>query len=163
MNWRDGFLQQARSDFAMLNKLGADAAIPHCHRLHYLQMAAEKLSKAMLHHPQAKEPPVFTHAAFRRMLQILKSRPDVRRRLGFADSAAFKQYIDSLLPMADKIEDLAPAIAGASQPNAEYPWRDSATGRIVVPASFDFRDFSPRKPQMVKLIGLLRHLLAMSE
>jgi hypothetical protein len=37
------YLQQGRSDFDIYKKL---VDVPECHRLHYLQMACEKIAKA---------------------------------------------------------------------------------------------------------------------
>jgi hypothetical protein len=41
------FLEQARSDWNAYQKT-QDPAWPSCHQLHFLQMATEKLSKALL-------------------------------------------------------------------------------------------------------------------
>lgn len=62
-----------------------------------------------------------------RLMQTLKGRPMVRRQLRFEDAIVFKQYIDSLLDLADRVERLAPRAAGTSQPNPEYPWGDPAS------------------------------------
>ncbi len=158
MDWHDAFLAQARSDHAILIRL-ADAAVEYCHRLHYLQMVVEKLAKSLLTPAGSATPPPMTHAAFVRMLQVLKSRPEIRRQLGFDDAARFKSYIDSLLDLAGKIARLAPAQAGLTQPNPEYPWRDLSTHQIQVPAQFDFPEFDPRKPKMIKIHEHLRNLL----
>ena len=160
MDWREAFLLQARSDFAVLIKLNK-SAVEDCHRLHYLQMAAEKLGKAMLSRPGSMLPPVTTHAAFARMLQVLKSSPEVRRHLGFNDPAIFKRYIDSLLPLAERIERLAPALAGMKQPNPEYPWADAVVGEVFAPAAFAFTEFNPKRAQMIKMMELMQSLLTM--
>ena len=118
MGWREAFLAQARSDHAIFFRLN-DANVEYCHRLHYLQMACEKLAKGFLTPLSSATPPEPTHAVLVRMLQVLKTRPDVRRRLGFQDAARFRNYINSLLEVADKIEKLAPDLAGFSQPNPE--------------------------------------------
>ncbi|GMV98801.1 MAG: hypothetical protein AMXMBFR83_31490 [Phycisphaerae bacterium] len=131
----------------------------YCHRLHYLQMVAEKLAKSMLTPPGSREAPPSSHSAFVRMLQVLKTRPEVRRQLGFEEAAQFKRYIDSLLALAARIEGLAPAQAGLIRPNPEYPWRDPPTGQIHAPARFDFPEFDPRDARLIKLHGLIRDLL----
>jgi hypothetical protein len=48
MTWREAFRQQALSDYAVFRHLTRVADIPVCHRLHYLQMATEKLAKSLL-------------------------------------------------------------------------------------------------------------------
>ncbi len=158
MDWHDAFREQARSDHVILGRL-ADPAVEYCHRLHYLQMTAEKLAKSLLTPPGSAAPPPTSHAAFVRMLQVLKARPEIRRQLGFDDAAQFKSYIDSLLDLAGKIEGLAPAQAGLTHPNPEYPWGDVSTDQVQVPARFAFPEFDPRKPKMIKIHQLLRDLL----
>ena len=51
MDWRTAYLEQAKSDYAMLLKLNRDEA-PLCHRLHYLQMTTEKMAKGFLTRPR---------------------------------------------------------------------------------------------------------------
>ena len=158
MTWRDAFLKQARSDHAIFEKLN-DPRVEYSHQLHYFQMTAEKLAKGLLTDPAATIAPATTHAAFVRMLQVLKTRPEIRRQLGFSDASTFRRYIDSLLDMAARIERLAPAHAGLTQPNPEYPWQDPATGEVLVPADFAFSEFNPKSVRMQKLDGLIRALL----
>ena len=45
MTWSEAFILQARSDYAIFKSLGGSPDTPECHRLHYLQMATEKLTK----------------------------------------------------------------------------------------------------------------------
>lgn len=156
MRWNEAFLCQARSDRAALERLN-HFGVDDCHRLHYLQMLTEKLAKARLCGPDFPPPP--THGAFVRMLQIIKARPDIRRRLGFRSAKTFSRYIDSLLSLAARIEALAPAIAGADSPNAEYPWRDVATAEVISPARFDFVAFRQSDLRMQKLMALVDVLL----
>lgn len=158
MSWRQAFLERARSDDAVRRRLNAVAAVAICHELHYLQMATEKLAKAYIS-PQ-DDPPPQTHVGFVRLLQLVKQSPSMRDRLGYGDDRrSFVAYIDSLLPLARRVEQLAPALAGSGEPNAEYPWADAATGNIVAPAAFDFAEFDPADPKMIKLLGLFRALL----
>ena len=65
------------------------------------------------------------------------------------------------MPLAWQVERLAPALATA-EPNPEYPWQDSVSGDVIVPAAFDFDAFSPNRPRMAKLIELLDSLLAIA-
>lgn len=159
MTWREAFLLQARSDHALWDRL-ITWRVTTCHQLHYFQMVTEKLAKTWLTAPTATNAPATSHKAFVRMLQVLKSRPEVRKRLGYTSAAVFSGYIDSLLGLANRIEELAPALAGLSQPNPEYPWRDAGTGAIHAPAEFQFAELDrATRPQMAKLEKLVRALL----
>lgn len=157
MDWRTAFLLQARSDFAIFQRLN-DSPTDYCHRLHYMQMATEKLAKSLLSPPHS-DPPEASHAAFVRMLQVLKTRKDVRRQLGFRHTAAYRAYLDSLLELASRVERLAPSLAGPNEPNPEYPWRDSKTQDVIVPAQFAFDEFDLKNPKMLKLAALVGALL----
>ncbi len=66
--------------------------------------------------------------------------------------------IDSLLPMADMVEKLAPALAGQERPNPEYPWKDN-NGDITAPVDFDFPLFSPKNQKLNQLQLLFDQLL----
>ena len=158
MLWREAFLAQARSDYAILLKLN-QPTVDYSHRLHYLQMAVEKLAKGLLSDPAGTDPPEPSHAVVVRMLQVLKSRPDIRKSLGYSDAAIFKRYIDSLLGIGRQIEQLAPALAGFTQPNPEYPWRDLMFSSVLVPANYSFPEFDPGDPKVQKLTDLIRRLL----
>ena len=158
MGWHEAYLIQARGEHAILKKL-ARPEIEYSHRLHYLQMVTEKLAKAMLTPPGSSTPAPTSHLMFVRMLQVLKARPEIRRQLGFNDSAIFKSYIDSLLDLAAKIERLSPDQAGLNQPNPEYPWQDPATHQVRAPVEYDFPEFDPRDPKMIKIDRLIDDLL----
>ena len=83
MTWREAFLRQAESDYRIFRDLNhSQASVPVCHQLHYLQMATEKLAKALTC-PDAGYPPKATHVAFARFLRIMKGRPELRRELGY--------------------------------------------------------------------------------
>jgi hypothetical protein len=158
MNWREAFFRQASSDHLIRQRLNTPA-VEYCHRLHYLQMMTEKLAKAFLTGPDDQEPPQFSHVMFVRLLRVIRGRPDMRRVLGYSDSAAFRQFIDSLLPLADQIQRLAPSVAGTTQPNPEYPWKPAADQDVIAPADYAFPLFDPRAPRMIKLETLLDRLV----
>ena len=159
MSWQAAFLAQARSDDGVRRRLAADANVAPCHALHYLQMSTEKLAKA-LSDTQGDGPPPQSHAALVRFLQRLKQDLNRQRRLGYGrDTRSFIRFIDSLLPLARRIEQLAPAVAGAGRPNAEYPWLDAATNQVVTPADFAFDGLAADDPPLAKLDELLAALL----
>jgi len=158
MDWREAFFCQARSENKIMTLLNA-RGVEYSHQLHYIQMVTEKLAKGFLAKAGRAEWQQTSHAAFVTMLRTIKGRPDVRTQLGYKDSQSFNRYIDSLLPLADKIEKLAPALAGTTRPNPEYPWKDRGSSDVLVPAGFAFPEFDPSDPVMVKLMNLIRQLL----
>ena len=131
------WFEQIRSDHSVLVILRKQGAAP-CHQLHYLQMVTEKLGKAYFW--RTGSPPPKSHISFVRFLQTLddRSRTDVDRiakLLGFAKASALEAWIRTVAPLAHAIEHLAPALAGDSGPNPEYPWPRIAP--IHAPASFE--------------------------
>jgi hypothetical protein len=158
MGWHDAYLVQARSEHSLLRKISSPD-VEYCHRLHYLQMVTEKLAKAMLTSPESATAAPTSHTMFVRMLQVLKTRPEIRRRLGYRDAGVFKAYIDSLLDLAARIERLAPDLAGLTRANPEYPWEVPATHQVVAPTEYAFPEFDPRDPKMIKIDQLIGDLL----
>ena len=140
MSWRSAFLLQARSDYDTREILNTQR-VEYCHQLHYLQMASEKLAKGFLTPVASTEPPKMTHAAFVRCLQVIKGRPDIRRALNFSSTQTFSQFVDSLLPLAEQVQRLAPSYAGIRGPNPEYPWQAATHGAVTAPAEFDLPQF----------------------
>jgi hypothetical protein len=155
MGWHESYLIQARSEYAVLQRLSRPG-VEYCHRLHYLQMVTEKLAKAMLTAVDTATAAPTSHAMFVRMLQVLKGRPEIRRQLGYSDAGIFKAFIDSLLDLAARIERLSPDQAGLTQPNPEYPWQDRTTDQVITPAQHPFTEFDPRDPKMLKIDRLER-------
>lgn len=155
MTWRKAFFKQAKDDYSMFVHLN-QSSYAECQQLHYLQMATEKLAKAFLCNPD-NTPPKVTHVALTRFLKLTKSRPDIRRQLGYETKrAAFVSYIDGLIPFAEKIENLAPE--GLDKPNPEYPWK-ARTGEIIAPIDFKFQDVLSRQIEMNKFKKLISNLL----
>jgi len=166
----DAFLIQARSDFRVFELLWAQDlnTYPECHALQHLQMATEKMSKAMLL-TLDPERELMSHVAFREVVPIL-NRPDIARRLGYNQNPkAFRDLIDRRRSWFRSIEQLSPSVGtnphggGSEGPNVEYPWqaRDINT-RIVwyAPAEYDFdvsKDMRSRDGQHFLLV--IRQLL----
>jgi hypothetical protein len=158
MGWHESYLAQARGEWAIMRRL-ATARVATCHRLHYLQMVTEKLSKAVLTSAGSATPARTTHAAFVRMLQVIKGRREIREQLGFTDAAIFRNYVDSLLDLAGKIQQLSPDQAGLAQPNPEYPWEDPTTHQVQALVEHDFPEFDPSDLRMLKIDRLISDLL----
>ena len=133
--WDDAYIEQARSDWGVYQVLVKNACSA-CHQLHYLQMTVEKLGKAALlrsgiplHNVRG------THRAFVRFMQ-LSARSRALQREFRMNARQLQAYIQGLLPIANQIERLAPALAQGG-PNAEYPW-EVPTGQVLTPASYRF-------------------------
>src|ERR1700719_2123638 len=113
------FLVQARTDFAVFELLRRQPDLPACHALHYLQMATELLGKA---HAWKHGPRPNTHRAFVGFLRSLSTNRKAQKQLGFeGNNGNWEQVIRKSVLLAQRIEDLAPALAGDG-PNPEYPW-----------------------------------------
>lgn len=134
-SWQMAFLKQARSDWEAYEKT-RQAAWPHCHRLHFLQMAAEKLGKALLIGGHSKlEDVTHSHSAFVKFMHIASNNYNLRMSLKMTKSQ-LKADFKGLLPLAYAIERLAPALA-QNGPNPEYPWLDKS-GQICIPVDYSF-------------------------
>lgn len=157
MFWHGAFLEQAKSDWRTYEAI-QDLSLDSCQVLHYLQMATEKLGKAMLLAEGEKITKVRTsHKAFLRFLQIISRNSEVQEHLQMS-AQQLRSHVKNLLPLAEEIEKLAPAIA-QDGPNAEYPWADPS-GSIHAPASFLFSATEKlSEPQGRKLLQLTRLLL----
>lgn len=139
MTWRKAYFTQAQNDYNLFLEFKKRSDIAMCQKLHYLQMSTEKLAKAFLSPPSGEQPPR-VHAALVRFLRMSKSRPEIRRQLGYAENyRAYCSYIDSLLGVAEQIELLAP-VGGQERINPEYPW-DAGGGSVICPSLYGFSEF----------------------
>ncbi len=154
MSWRKAYLKQAESDYAVFILLNTgNRAL--CHKLHYLQMTTEKLAKSFMS-TETSPPPKKTHFALVRFLKMSKSRPEIRRALGFEKNyKAYVSYIDSLLDIAERVEQLAPVGGDYDVINPEYPWRDSL-GNVQCPCSYAFPEL--RQTELAKFRTLVSNL-----
>lgn len=162
-SWRAAFAAQASSDyrvFGLLRRIQGGCGL--CHRLHFLQMAAEKLAKAfMAGSGSPGTRPAALHTAFTRFVQQAKQNREVRRRLGFESHIAYVKYIDSLSPPAKEVERLAPAIGGMDAPNVEYPWLQGTW--IAAPISYPFSTIRLSSPPFVRLLQFMEVCLDVLE
>jgi hypothetical protein len=134
-SWQRAFLKQARVDWQAYQRT-RNAPWLECHRLLFLQMATEKLGKALLIAGHTSvEKITQTHAAFVKFVQIAGNHRKLQKALGMNKSQQGAQF-KTLLPFAYEIELLAPALAQRG-PNPEYPWED-ASGAILAPADHSF-------------------------
>jgi hypothetical protein len=145
--YAQAFYDQASSDWQVYRLL-ADASLPQCHPLHYLQMACEKLGKA--HRLSTLDANVDTiatrHVGFAQFVNtFLRSPPVIARYAG--KTAAHKSVCQTAAAIAREIEKLAPAIDRAQFPeNAEYPWEkgdwEQGTGEVLVPCKYPYPSLS---------------------
>lgn len=137
--WSRAFAQQARADLDAYNALSRLADLPPCQRLHFLQMACEKVSKAYeLRAGTLSERTLTSHVVITHNLPLI-----FRAYYQDAFGKRLQRYsplLERVRSLSREIELLAPASAdGSRRPdNAEYPWLD-AGGHVLAPALHDFR------------------------
>ncbi len=155
--WSEAFLTQAQSDWHVYEHL-EKTPFPHCHALHYLQMATEKLAKAYLVAGRTDTKIVrSTHHGLTRFFQLVSRNKGLQEEMEMT-AKQLSAYIQQLLPLAFEIENLAPAIAGNS-PNPEYPW-EAPQNIFNAPATYEFAIGSAlREPGGRNLIKLIRTVL----
>ena len=128
----DAYAEQSRSDFAVYRVYLRNAE--ECHRLHFLQMACEKIAKAYRLRDTASftEDDLYSHVVFSKfILGFLKARW-LRERYRSRDAKRrhMERYARGL---AVGIERLAPAVDREQTPeNAEYPWLNNGVVSIPV-------------------------------
>lgn len=127
----NAYAEQSRSDFTVYAVHLKDAE--ECHRLHYLQMACEKIAKAY----RLRDTKTFglddlySHTVFSRFIQNFLRVEEVTDRYQ-AQNAKLRQIERFARSLAAEIEKLAPAVDRDLTPaNAEYPWEDG--GAVSVP------------------------------
>lgn len=136
MRLADTYAEQSRSDFTVYRLHLQNAE--ECHRLHYLQMACEKIAKAYrLRNPVTFSfEDLYSHVVFSKFIIIfLKPTPvKGRYRTQEAKRRQMERYARAL---AVEIEKLAPAVDRDQTPqNAEYPWIVGET--IFVPCRHSY-------------------------
>lgn len=136
-NWGRAFAKQAQADFEAWSTLQGNKAIPVCHKLHFLQMACEKLCKAHLCKQPGADPKVHQscHAYTAKNLGII-----IRQQLSLTPRPPKNhEYLqDRCNLIAREIELLHPSVdnGGKRPDNCEYPWEQG--GNLYVPATWTF-------------------------
>jgi hypothetical protein len=134
--WARAYALQALSDLRARDAL-AVAGVEKCHRLHFLQMAAEKVCKAHLAMGSGHENIRKTHAYVASVL------PTIARRFyaTISDENQMPNWqMDRIKRMAREIEVIAPACDAGDvrEDNSEYPWLDGS-GDVQIPCDYSFR------------------------
>ena len=152
--WDTAFFRQAQSNFAVFDLLQQADEVPLCHRLHYLQMGAEKVAKAYLsrHHRAA---PNRTHDALVDFLLWASLNSGFRQAFGATNpGASFTRYVRSMLSVAERVQALSPE--GDDHPNPEYPWLNPRH-EIESPLDYPFVDLNPDlNREVLRLVEFLR-------
>jgi hypothetical protein len=139
--WGDAYARQGRSDWSAYIQLGR-LHIERCHRLHFLQMACEKIAKAyrFRYTATAAEGLLSRHTGFARFMNAFLLSPTIAGEFR-GKTAALQSLRARVRVIAQEVERLAPAVARENSPsNAEYPWEHE--GRVVVPCDFEFPNLS---------------------
>lgn len=136
-DWAKAYARQAGADFATREFLEGKDFVPACHKLMFLQMACEKLTKA--HLCAAESDPIklqSSHAYTAKNLPIV-----IRQQIQFSrvNPKGARWIQKQFKHLAHEIEVLAPAVdrAGQRPDNCEYPWEDRS-GQLHLPLEWDF-------------------------
>jgi len=145
-DWARAYAKQALSDLDAREKL-ALAGAHKCHRLHFLQMAAEKVCKAHLTLANGHENVRRTHAYIEK---------NTIARLVYGNSIA-QWETREIKRIAGEIQVLAPACDadGARPDNSEYPWQDGH-GNVRTPCEYKFPNIDDESRTIIRLIRLIR-------
>jgi hypothetical protein len=151
--WARAYARQTLSDLDARDKL-ASAGGHKCHRLHFLQMAAEKVCKAHLVTNNGHANVRKTHA------YVAKHLPIIARKVYSDRGTPITPWeLSAIRSIAYEIEVLAPACddGNVRLDNSEYPWEDGS-GNVRAPCEYSFPkvDDSSENKIIVKLIRLMR-------
>lgn len=152
-DWARGYARQALSDLRAREALYA-AGAEKCHRLHFLQMAAEKACKAHLIKTSGSDNVRKSHA------YVAKTLPTIARNFYAAtnDSNEIAQWeLSKIRHLAREIEILAPACdhGDVRMDNSEYPWQ-GPKGEVCIPCEYSFPNIDDFDKTVIRLIKLIR-------
>jgi hypothetical protein len=123
-------------------------------------MLTEKLAKGFST-TETERPPAI-HRIFVRFLQLEMHSPSLYHFSDLKKRSQYKSSVASLLPLAHKIEALAPQQAGILAPNPEYPWQQGTAGPVVAPADYSFDEIISLK-QFLNLYQFLKRIFTALE
>lgn len=150
-DWARAYAKQALSDLAVRDLLANSPHVEKCHRLHFLQMSAEKICKAYL--VATGNEVRKSHAYVQRVLPII-----AREFYSKNGEGNVRQWrIAKIKALAKEIEVLAPACDAGDvrEDNSEYPWADGH-GKIKVPCEYNFPNLDDSERFVVELVRLIR-------
>ena len=137
--WSHAYAKQGASDLKVYRLLATSGAgISECHRLHYLQMAGEKIGKAyqFRHTSKSIEALSSKHVALADFIKLYCLSGAMKKRYAGRDAqlASIRQELNGL---ATEIEKLAPAVDRQQSPtNVEYPWTNGVA--LTIPCDHEF-------------------------
>ncbi|MFH0924614.1 MAG: hypothetical protein V1872_03120 [bacterium] len=152
-DWVRGYAKQALSDLDTREILVRGNA-KKCHRLHFLQMAAEKTCKAHLTkvngHKYVKKIHTYTEKNLPTIARVIYSKLNNNNKMQHWE-------ISEIRRLAREIEVLAPACdhGDRREDNSEYPWQDEK-GKVQTPCEYNFPKIDDRDRSIVRLIRLIR-------
>lgn len=147
VEWSRAFARQARADFDAWNALQmyvklpeGTPPLPRSQKLHFLQMACEKLAKAHLLKAGSKISDLEQSHAY-----IAKHVPTIVRQqliLNGENERVAASVRDQCKRLAREIELLSPTVkdGGKREDNCEYPWEYG--GKVNVPAEWPFTNLN---------------------
>ncbi|ETR67849.1 MAG: hypothetical protein OMM_04915 [Candidatus Magnetoglobus multicellularis str. Araruama] len=152
-DWARGYAKQALSDLDAREILVRGNA-EKCHRLHFHQMAAEKMCKAYLTVANGHENVKKIHAYVARNLPIIARQFYSVKN----DNNEISRWeISEIKRLSREIEILAPACdhGDLRKDNSEYPWQDG-NGKIQTPCEYKFSNINDGSRAITRLIRLIR-------
>jgi len=150
--WASAFAAQALSDLEAREIL-LDGGADKCHRLHFFQMAAEKVCKAHLMTENGYNAVRKAHSYVETVLPVI-----ARHFSSMAQGSEYQTWqLKAIGKFARDIELLAPACnEGETRPdNSEYPWLDAADV-VQTPCRYKFGHIDDGERVIVTIIQLLR-------
>ena len=153
VSWARSYARQALSDLGAREML-VKAKAEKCHRLHFLQMAAEKACKAYQVVNGGVEQAIMSRAVVLKVLPTL-ARDFISRET--PSRVVPGGLMTEIRKLALEIEVLAPACVGggARQDKTEYPWLDTQ-GQVCTPREFSFQSLDDNNRNLAFLIKLIR-------
>jgi DNA-binding transcriptional MerR regulator len=138
-DWSRAYTKQGVSDLSVYRHLtSAGASINDCHRLHYLQMASEKIAKGYQFRYTNKsiEALSSSHAGLPEFINSYCQSAAMKSRYA-GRTAQLETIRNDLYRLGTELEHLAPAIERQRSPtNVEYPWSNGVT--LTVPCDHAF-------------------------
>jgi hypothetical protein len=151
--WARGYALQALSGLGAREAL-VNANAEKCHRLHFLQMAVEKVCKAHLTVASGHNHVRKTHA------YMMGTFPVIARQFygKLNDGNKIRGWeLSEIRRLAREIQLLAPACNEGDfrEDNSEYPWAD-ASGNVCIPCEYSFPNLDDGNRAIIRLIHLIR-------
>jgi hypothetical protein len=136
--WSRAYAKQGASDLAIYKHLCTRADVQNCHRLHYLQMAGEKIAKAyqFRYTKRLVVDLLSQHVALKEFVNDYCSSKSMKARYAGRE-AQLQETRQGLLHLATEVEKLAPAVDREKSPtNAEYPWTNGVDLTVPCEAAY---------------------------